>query len=158
VTAVAFPRAFELRGVNKCRRSVGRLGNRILREAGIERQFTIRIVLETEASSAVSAYVPGLPVYAAAETHTKAERAIRTVLMAYLKAHRSRPDTRVRLARFSLSGKPTVDIVGVAALVGARRRATKARRFTNERQTRRSTSHSRNQTNAFEEIALNVAG
>ena len=38
------------------------------------------IVLETEASGAVSAYVPGLPVYAAAETHAKAERAIRTVL------------------------------------------------------------------------------
>jgi len=33
------------------------------------------IVLETEESGAVSAYVPGLPVYAAAETHAKAERA-----------------------------------------------------------------------------------
>jgi len=29
----------------------------------------------------VSAYLPGLPVYAAAETYAKAERAIRTVLM-----------------------------------------------------------------------------
>ena len=34
------------------------------------------IVLETEDSGAVSAYVPGLPVYAAADTHAKAERAM----------------------------------------------------------------------------------
>ena len=45
------------------------------------------IVLETEASGAVSAYVPGLPVYAAADTRAKAERAIRTTLAAYLSAH-----------------------------------------------------------------------
>ena len=45
------------------------------------------IVLETEASGAVSAYVPGLPVYAAADTPAKAERAIRDVLTAYLEAH-----------------------------------------------------------------------
>ena len=32
------------------------------------------IVLETEDSGAVSAYVPGLPVYAAAETLAKAAR------------------------------------------------------------------------------------
>ena len=50
------------------------------------------IVLETEESGAVSAYVPGLPVYAAAETHAKAERAIRTRLDGVLKAHpASRP-------------------------------------------------------------------
>lgn len=84
------------------------------------------IVLETEDSGAVSAYVPGLPVYAAAETHAMAERAIRTVLTKYLRAHpASWPDARVRVARFSNSGK--VDIVGVAALVGAHRSATKAR-------------------------------
>ena len=45
------------------------------------------IVLETEPSGAVSAYVPGLPVYAAADTRAKAERAIRTTLAAYLTAH-----------------------------------------------------------------------
>ena len=38
------------------------------------------IVLETEERGAVSAYAPGLPVYAAAATHAKAERAIRAVL------------------------------------------------------------------------------
>jgi predicted RNase H-like HicB family nuclease len=86
------------------------------------------IVLETEASGAVSAYVPGLPVYAAAETAARAERAIRDVLTAYLEAHpESRPDARVRVARFSDRGKTKVDIVGVAALVGAQRSATKAR-------------------------------
>ena len=86
------------------------------------------IVLETEESGAVSAYVPGLPVYAAAETHAKAERAIRAVLTEYLKAHPdSRPDARVRVARLSGRGARTVEIVGVAALVGAHRSATKAR-------------------------------
>jgi hypothetical protein len=86
------------------------------------------IVLETEDSGAVSAYVPGLHVYAAAETHAKAERAIRGVLTEYLNTHpASRPDARVRVARCSDSGKRKVDIVGVAALVGARRSATKAR-------------------------------
>jgi predicted RNase H-like HicB family nuclease len=91
------------------------------------------IVLETEDSGAVSAYVPGLPVYAAAETRAKAERAIRAVLTAYLEAHPdSRPDAHVRVARFTNFGKTNigktkVDIIGVAALVGAHRSATKAR-------------------------------
>ena len=86
------------------------------------------IVLEMGDSGAVSVYVPGLPVYAAAETHAKAERAIRALLTEYLKAHpATRPDARVRVARFSDVGKRQVDIVGVAALVGARRSTTKAR-------------------------------
>ena len=86
------------------------------------------IVFETEVSGAVSAYVPGLPVYAAADSHRKAERAIRAVLTAYLAAHPgSRSEARVRVARFSDRQKAKVDIVGVAALVGARRSATKAR-------------------------------
>lgn len=86
------------------------------------------IVLETDESGAVSAYVPGLPVYAAADTHAKAERAIRAVLTAYLHAHPdSQPGARVRVARFSDKRQPKVDIVGVAALVGARRSPTKAR-------------------------------
>lgn len=86
------------------------------------------IVLETEDNGVVSAYVPGLPVYAAAETHAKAERAIRVVLSAYLKEHpASRPEARVRVARVSDRGKAGVRVVGVAALVGAQRSATKAR-------------------------------
>jgi predicted RNase H-like HicB family nuclease len=86
------------------------------------------IVLETEANGAVSAYVPGLPVYAAADSHAKAERAIRGVLTAYLNAHpASRPGARVRVARVSDRGKTRVSVVGVAALVGARRSDAKAR-------------------------------
>ena len=86
------------------------------------------IVLEKEDSGAVSAYVPGLPVYAAAGSLAKAERAIRAVLAAYLEAHPGiRSCARVRVARFSVSQKSTVEIVGVAALIGARRSAAKAR-------------------------------
>jgi hypothetical protein len=86
------------------------------------------IVLETETSGAVTAYVPGLPVYAASDSHTKAERAIRAVLAAYLEAHPgSRSAAQVRVARVSDRHRMKVDIVGVAALVGARRSATKAR-------------------------------
>ena len=86
------------------------------------------IVLETEEDGAVSAYVPGLPVYAAADTHAKAERAIRAVLSEYLNVHpTSRPEVRVRVARFSGTARRRVEIVGVAALVGAHRSTTKAR-------------------------------
>jgi hypothetical protein len=86
------------------------------------------IVLETEADGAVSAYVPGLPVYAAADSHGKAERAIRTLLAEYLKAHpASRPEARVRVARVSDGAKTSITVVGVAALVGARRSDAKAR-------------------------------
>ena len=85
------------------------------------------IVLETEGNGAVSAYVPGLPVYAAADSHAKAERAIRAVLAAYLEAHpASRPEARVRVARVSGGAKTNISVVGVAALVGAGRSAAKA--------------------------------
>jgi hypothetical protein len=87
------------------------------------------VVLENEASGAVSAYVPGLPVYAAADSHVKAERAIRAVLTAYLEAHPgSRSGAQVRVARWSdRHKKAKVQIVGVSALLGAGRSATKAR-------------------------------
>lgn len=86
------------------------------------------IVLETEDNGTTSAYVPGLPVYAAADSAAKAERAIRDVLTAYLEAHPdSRPGVKIRVARFSDTGTGKVDVVGVAALIGAKRSATKAR-------------------------------
>jgi hypothetical protein len=86
------------------------------------------IVLETEDNGAVSAYVPGLPVYAAADSHTKAERAIRAVLAEYLKAHpATRPEARLRVARVSDRGRTSISVVGVAALVGAKRSDAKAR-------------------------------
>jgi predicted RNase H-like HicB family nuclease len=84
------------------------------------------IVLETEATGAVSAYVPGLPVYAAADTDAKAERAIREVLAAYLEAHPgARTKARVCVARFS--DREKIQVVGVAALLGSGRSARKAR-------------------------------
>ena len=86
------------------------------------------VVLEREENGAVSAYVPGLPVYAAADTQARAERAIRGVLRAYLDAHPgSRSAAEVRVARVAAGRAGKVDIVGVAALVGARQSAAKAR-------------------------------
>lgn len=84
------------------------------------------IVIETETSGAVSAYVPGLPVYAAANTRAKAEQAIRATLAAYLAAHpEAVPTSAVRVARVSNGSK--VQVVGVGALLGAGRSTRKAR-------------------------------
>jgi hypothetical protein len=86
------------------------------------------IVIDTETSGAVSAYVPGLPVYAAADTLPKAEQAIRTTLAAYLAAHpESRSSARVRVARVSDGPRSTIELVGVAALLGTSRSRRKAR-------------------------------
>lgn len=86
------------------------------------------IVLETEESGAVSAYVPGLPVYAAANSHAKAERAIRAVLAEYLNAHpASRPGARVRVARVSERGKRE-SVSLVSPLSWAQRAATRRRK------------------------------
>ena len=85
------------------------------------------IVIETETSGAVSAYVPGLPVYAAADTRPKAEQAIRATLAAYLAAHpdAAPPASTVRVARVSDGSK--VELVGVGALLGTGRSRRKAR-------------------------------
>ena len=88
------------------------------------------IVMETEASGALSAYVPGLPVYAAADTRAKLERAIRETLAAYLDAHPSTsPTARVRVARVSSkeSSPHVATLVGVGALLGTGRSVHKAR-------------------------------
>ena len=42
------------------------------------------VVFEHEANGAVSAFVPGLPIYAAADTRRQAEKAIRQTIDAYL--------------------------------------------------------------------------
>ena len=71
---------------------------------------------------------PHLPHAAAADTDAKTERAIRDVLIAYLDAHPgAKSHARVRVARFSDRQKTKVHVVGVAALLGAGRRAIKAR-------------------------------
>ena len=86
------------------------------------------IVIETEASGAVSAYVPGLPVFAAADTRTKAEQAIRETLAAYLEAHPNHvPTSDVRVARVSDGQRSKVHIVGVGALLGTGTSRRKAR-------------------------------
>lgn len=91
------------------------------------------IILETEASGAVGAYVPGRPVYAAAATYRKAEQAMCRVLIAYLEAHpRAEHGTQIRLARVPLTAKahqarPKVRIVSVGALLGSRRSRFKTR-------------------------------
>ena len=83
------------------------------------------IVIETETNGAFSAYVPGLPVYAAADTRAKAEQAIRATLAAYLVAHPDTvPKSAVRVAR--VSGGSRVQLVGVGALLGAGRSQRKA--------------------------------
>ncbi len=93
------------------------------------------IVLETEANGAVSAYVPGLPVYAAADTHKQAERAVREVLIAYPDVHpHAKHGTQVRVARVfdrqntkTRAIRPEVSIVGVGALLGSGRSRRKTR-------------------------------
>src|SRR3972149_7314056 len=86
------------------------------------------IVIETETSGAVSAYVPGLPVFAAANTRPKAEQAICETLAAYLEAHpESVPTSDVRVARVSDGQRSKVHIVGVGALLGTGRSRRKAR-------------------------------
>jgi hypothetical protein len=90
------------------------------------------IVIETESSGALSAYVPGLPVYAAADTRAKLERAIRDTLGAYLDAHpATRPTARLRVAPVSAGRKSNphvvAGLVGVGALLGAGRSVDKAR-------------------------------
>ena len=93
------------------------------------------IVLEIETSGAVSAYVPGLPVYAAGDTHQQAERAVREVLTAYLDAHPgAEHGALVRVARVTdrRNSKahavgPKVSIVSVGALLGSGRSPVKAR-------------------------------
>lgn len=89
------------------------------------------VVIEGETGGAVSAYVPGLPVYAAADTPRKVERAIRETLAAYLDAHpMTSPTTRIRVARVSDNQKSKVHVVsslvGVGALLGTGRSAKKA--------------------------------
>ena len=88
------------------------------------------IVIEREDSGAVSAYVPGLPVYAQGATKARAVSAIRRTLGAYLEAH---PDTTasvdVKVAAVQtpiLRSKPQIRIVGPAALVGSRTSRRKA--------------------------------
>jgi hypothetical protein len=88
------------------------------------------IVIETEATGVVSAFVPGLPVYAAAYIRAQAQRAIRSTLAAYLAAHSpTEASARVRVARVSDQATPRarLALVGVCAFMGSDRSPRKAR-------------------------------
>jgi predicted RNase H-like HicB family nuclease len=86
------------------------------------------IVFEREDSGAVSAYVPGLPVYAAADTVGKATTAIRSALAAHLRVLDDlgqplpQPSASVKVARIATTArsKPNVTVVGVGALLASR--------------------------------------
>ncbi len=91
------------------------------------------IVFEAEESGAISAYVPGLPVYAAADTAQEAEKAVRELLALYVEDRETRglelpqPQTGVKVARVTVArGRSRVAIVGPAALLGHQRSARKA--------------------------------
>ncbi len=91
------------------------------------------IVFEVEEDGAVSAYVPDLPLYAAADNAKQAERAIRELLGAYLEEQAARrrrlppPRTTVKVARVTIGRRePMVKIVSAAALLGHARSAAKA--------------------------------
>jgi predicted RNA binding protein YcfA (HicA-like mRNA interferase family) len=108
----------------------GRLGNRILREAGVGMTARFPIVFEREDSGVISAYVAGLPVYAQGATAKQAERAMQRTLTAYLDAHPdTMPSASVKVARVKSSlsrRKPGVALVSAAALMGSRTSRRKA--------------------------------
>jgi hypothetical protein len=88
------------------------------------------VVFERESSGTVSAYVVGLPVYAAADTVMKVERAIRAMLAGYLLTHpHTVPTATLRIAR--VANTSTVEVVEIADLsrgrpVAAKRPAQRA--------------------------------
>ncbi len=91
------------------------------------------IVFEVEDSGAVSAYVPGLPVYAAGDTVDEAEKAVRELLALFVDDRQARgvdlpePQTGIKVARITTArGRSTVSIVSPAALLGRHRSARKA--------------------------------
>jgi predicted RNase H-like HicB family nuclease len=87
------------------------------------------IVFETEPAGGLSAYVPGLPVYAQAPTKAEVERAIKATLRAYIEAHpeTSTPATiKVAKVESFVTRTPRVALVSTAALVGGRTSRRKA--------------------------------
>ena len=87
------------------------------------------IVFEPEDSGVISAYVPGLPVYAQGATRAQTERAICRTLAAYLEAHPDAPATaavKVATVRYRRATTPKVALVSAAALVGRRTSRRKA--------------------------------
>ena len=90
------------------------------------------VIFEIEESGAVSAYVPGVQVYAAADTLKQAERAITSALKAHLRTleelGRSLPEPRADVKVLNVTKRKdlVVDLVGAGALLGMRTSAAKA--------------------------------
>lgn len=89
------------------------------------------IVIEPEDSGSISAYVPGVPVYAQGATKARALVAVRRTLAAYLELHpgaTTAADVKVATVRISASrpASAVIRIVGPAALVGSRTSRRKA--------------------------------
>jgi predicted RNase H-like HicB family nuclease len=96
--------------------------------------FSYPLVFEQEESGAVSAYVPGLAVYAAADTRPKAEIAIREAVEAHLEALEElgrslpTPASTVKVLRVAIRSRkaPEVAIVGPGALLASASSPAKA--------------------------------
>lgn len=91
------------------------------------------ILIEAEATGAVSTYVPDLPVYAGGNTAEQAERAIRDLLACYLSDRQAKglplpaSRTTVKVARIRATAlRSTVAIVSSAASLGRERSPRKA--------------------------------
>ncbi len=91
------------------------------------------VVFESERTGAVSAYVPDLPIYAAADTVDEAAREIRDLLAYYVADQQARgvplpePRTVVKVARVTPGAtRLKVAIVSSAALLGGERSPRKA--------------------------------
>ena len=87
------------------------------------------VVFEREDSGVISAYVAGLPVYAQGATSRAAERAVRSLLEAYLEANPDAvPTSSIKVAKVLRRARtaPLVSLVGPAALVGGRTTKRKA--------------------------------
>jgi hypothetical protein len=87
------------------------------------------VVFETEASGAISAYVPGLPVYAAADDQRAAAKAIADLLRVYLEAHpEATAQATIRVAAVSqVDKRVVVRLAGVAAMLGSTTSRAKAK-------------------------------
>jgi hypothetical protein len=87
------------------------------------------IVFETEASGAISAYVPGLPIYAAADDQRTAAKAIGDLLSAYLEEHpEATARATIRVAAVSeIDRRVVVRLASVAAMLGSRTSRAKAK-------------------------------
>ena len=90
----------------------------------------IPIIIEREDNGAYSAYVPGLPVYAAADSLAEVSTAMRKMLTIYIEEHPdAKAETVIQVATVTrgVRSAPVVTYGGVASLLGATRTRRKAR-------------------------------